>query len=88
MTDPDDQTTHTIRSDTEPTTAIVETVATATDRDPLTLPPLHEFVDTDALNTLLASAHGDEQLRVQFSYEGVTVTVSGDGSITVETRDD
>lgn len=88
MTDDTDSTTHTSRSHGEPTTAIVQTVAAATDRDPLTLPPLHEHVDTDALNTLLASAPEDARLRVRFRYDSVTVVVHADGRIDVATDDD
>ena len=73
----------------EPSTAIVEAVAAATGRDPGTLSPLDEHVDTEALASLLA--HGsdpdDERPRVSFGYEGVDVTVDAGGGITVRADD-
>lgn len=45
------------------------------------LQPLHDYVDPDALSTIIESA--DEDLTIEFSYIGYSVTVIGDGSIRV-----
>jgi hypothetical protein len=61
---------------------VIEAVAEATDQQPTRMdPPLHEVVDTDALESLLAS---DEAVSVTFAYDGHAVTVDGRGSVTVD----
>jgi hypothetical protein len=69
----------------DPSTAIVEAVAAATDRDASVLSPLHEHIDTEALNALLAfgADPGDERRSLSFGYEGVEVTVDTEGRIDV-----
>lgn len=68
-----------------PSTAVVEAVAAVTDRKPTDLPPLHGYVDGDALDALVTSrADGDgTNVRVSFAYEDVDVTVDSDDGITV-----
>lgn len=68
-----------------PSTAVAEAVAAATERDPATLSPLQGRIDTDALDSFLAStrAPGDEHLSVSFTYEGIEVTVDTGGGIGV-----
>lgn len=56
-------------------------VAEATDSDPLELPPLQQYVDVDALETLFAT--GSSEKTVSFSYEDVHVTVRSEGVIVV-----
>lgn len=69
----------------EPSTAIVEAVAATTGRDSSALSPLHEHIDTEALDALLTfGADPDAQrLSLSFVYEGVEVTVDADGGIDV-----
>ncbi|WP_232703044.1 HalOD1 output domain-containing protein [Halobacterium wangiae] len=69
----------------EPTTAVVETTAAATGREPTDLDVLHEAVDTGALNAFLRSsrADGDEDLRISFDYQGCTVIARQGGRVTV-----
>lgn len=57
---------------------VVETVAAATDRDPVDLPPLYESVDPDALDACVASMASG---TVTFSYAGYAVTVDDEGSV-------
>lgn len=66
---------------TNPTVAVVEAVAVATDREPLDVYSLHETIDTDALDRLLQSTRSatPSSIRVTFSYGGCDVTVRGDG---------
>lgn len=68
-----------------PSTAVVEAVAAVTDRKPTDLPPLHGYVDGDALDALVTSRAGGDgtSIRVSFAYEGVDVTVDSDDGITV-----
>ncbi len=60
-------------------TQIVEAVAQVKDVDPLSLAPLRDSVDTDALDRLFDSQN--QGLQVTFEYEGYTVTVQGDRQI-------
>lgn len=76
---------HTGDSAEQSTLAVVEAVAAATDRDPLTMPPLHDAIDTDALDALVDRAsEAESALRVTFAYAGATITVEGGHSVTVE----
>lgn len=77
-------------SETEPTVAVIETVAVATDQTPLDVYSLHDVIDTDALNTLVTSARDDAgvDLQVTFAAPGCEVTVHGDGLVETELVDD
>lgn len=70
---------------TPPAVAIVEAVAATTGREPTNLPPLYEYVDGEALDTLLQSGSGSRpgDIEVTFRYEGVQVSVRSDGSIVI-----
>lgn len=77
------------RSDWEgsggPSVAIVEAVAGVTDRDPLDVALLNGYVDTDALEALLASPEGGSRrtVRVRFTYDGCEVVVERNGRVDV-----
>ncbi|MFW6382637.1 MAG: HalOD1 output domain-containing protein [Haloferacaceae archaeon] len=64
---------------------VVEAVASATGRDELTLPPLYDAVDPDALDTL---TEGTRDVEISFVYAGYEVTVGSDGEVTLEERSD
>lgn len=78
-----------------PSMAVVEAVAAATDRDQTALPPLHGYVDADALDALLTGgpnrgatpSRADGHVRVSFAYDGVEVTARSDGRIEVRPDD-
>lgn len=74
------------RTAPRPSLEVVETVADATDRDPMDLPQLNDYVDPDALDKLLGSvaAKDAEPAHVTFDYDGVRVTVDSTGAVTVE----
>lgn len=60
-------------------TTLPEAIAAATGRSPTEGPPLQESVDVDALRALL---DGDsEVMSVSFVYDGVRVTIEGDGTV-------
>ncbi|MFU8868236.1 HalOD1 output domain-containing protein [Natronococcus sp.] len=63
--------------------AIVETVATVTNRNTEELSPLYATVDPEALVDLVAS-NRETPVEVTFSYEGCQVTVSSCGTVAVE----
>lgn len=71
---------------TRPSVQIVETVAEATEQDPMEMPQLNDYVDPDALDKLLgaAAAKGAETAHVSFDYDGVRVTVDSTGAVTLE----
>lgn len=64
-----------------PANAVIEAVAEATDSDPLDLPPLHEAIDPDALNTLFDRHETSTQVR--FQYAGFEVEVQ-EGAVEIE----
>ena len=76
-----------------PVTAIVEAVAAATNRDPISLAPLETYVDTDALDALMQkqsrgnpSTNGDGSgsvVQVSFTYEECWVVVENTGRVEV-----
>lgn len=63
--------------------AIVETVATVTNRKSEDLSPLFATIDPEALVDLVAS-NRETPVEVTFSYEGCRVTVSSRGTVAVE----
>nr|WP_264475394.1 HalOD1 output domain-containing protein [Halorubellus salinus] len=65
--------------------AVVETVAAATDRSQLDLPPLQESIEADALDDLL-TAPSVSVVYVSFQYAGTTVTIASDRSIIVDVQ--
>jgi len=73
---------HEWRQSDQPSMAIVQAVATATDRTMTDLPPLQRTIDSDALDTLFIQ--GDpSSVAVSFDYADTTVWVYGDGSIEI-----
>ena len=79
----------TVRSDWsgtgQPSIAVVEAVADATDRDPLAVDSLYDYLDTDALDALVTPTEDGTgaDVRVSFTYDSVRVLVEGTGGITV-----
>lgn len=72
--------------ETPPATAVVETVAVALDRKPITLDPLFDSVNPDALNALFVSSPSTRSAiptTVSFEFVGRYVTVSSVGTVTV-----
>lgn len=73
-------------SSTNPSTAVVETVAATTGRDPMTLEPLYERVDPDALDALVnpnGSNLDSQDVTVSFSFADHSVTVHRNGEVVV-----
>lgn len=61
---------------------VVQTVADEKGVDPRELPPLNEYIDTDALNELVNRSKEDSTsaIDVTFTYSGLVVRVhDGDG---------
>lgn len=74
---------------TEPSTAVISTVAEAADTDPIDMEPLHTTVDIDALDALMSPRRAvDGDLHISFRYHGHDVTVSSYGGITVQSSSD
>lgn len=51
--------------------------------EPTELPPLHDTIETDALDALFASAEHASG-RVEFTYSGYNVSIDGENHIHVE----
>lgn len=60
---------------------VIQKVATATNSDPLELPPLYGPIDPDALNVLIEQMADGE---ISFTYAGHEITVESDGTIGFE----
>lgn len=74
-------------SSVNPSTAVVKTVAIATNRGPTALEPLYTSVDADALDALLASDgfHSTDGVTiVSFAFAGHDVTVQSDGIVVIQ----
>lgn len=65
-----------------PSLAVVEAVAAVTGSEPTKLPLLNDAVNTDALDSLFVP-ETDDQLHVSFVYDGLDITVQGEGSVSV-----
>ncbi|WP_149797305.1 HalOD1 output domain-containing protein [Halorubrum xinjiangense] len=66
---------------------VVTRVAEVEDVDPVEVtPPLNEVIDPEALNQIFASTPTGDRMegQVTFPYNGYEITVSGDGSVSVQ----
>ncbi|WP_425433318.1 HalOD1 output domain-containing protein [Haloarcula rubra] len=61
---------------------IVEAVTAATDRMAADMPPLHETIDTDALDALLNRQ--SSSVAVSFRYADADVSIKGNGTLEIE----
>lgn len=89
---PDDETTFQYDFDVtrDPSTAIVEGIAAATNREPTELPPIHEYVDPSALDALVTSAADSDgdPVTVSFVYDDIDIRVTSVGTITITLHSD
>jgi len=70
-----------------PSVAVVQTVATAADREAIELSPLIETLDPDALDELIVHASGpDSGVSLSFQLGDYAVTVTGTGDVYVHTE--
>ncbi|TYL39753.1 hypothetical protein CV102_05575 [Natronococcus pandeyae] len=67
--------------------AIVEAVATVTNREPEAMEPLYAVIDPEALTDLVSSVR-ETPVEVAFSYEDCRVSVSSRGTVVVEQPDE
>lgn len=71
---------------TQPSVAVIGTIATAKDVHPTNLPVLFSCIDLDALDALFKSKTGlldEPDITLSFSIESHEVTVQSDGKVTV-----
>lgn len=62
---------------------IVEKVAEHTGESPETLPPLYNSVDPDAVDKLFQGDRSQD-LRLEFTYYGYSITVESDQTVSIE----
>lgn len=76
-------------SDTDPSMAVVKTVAVATNQEATTLRPLYEVIDPDALDALVGEngVRTATEASISFIYEQCKITVNSSGDIIVWTLD-
>lgn len=73
-------------ADATPTEAVVRAIAAASDLDPTTFTPLHEYIDTEALDRLFDEERGDDgrsRRVLGFTVNGWNLFVRDDGRIRV-----
>ena len=72
-----------------PSQKVIAEVARQTDVAPTDLPPLHEVINPDALDTLFQSTPNAGRMEgtISFEYSGYEVTVHGDGYVDVTPLD-
>lgn len=66
---------------------VLESVADASDTDPCELPPLYETIDPERLDHFVTGADDDPNRRIEFTYAGYHVTVTGPDDVTVSSAD-
>ena len=87
--DGSDQTVCVLQSDwtafENPSVAVVRAVAAVTNSDPVELSTLYDSIDPFALDALMGAVVDEAatDASVTFPYEGFTVDVQGDGTLTV-----
>ncbi|RQG87779.1 hypothetical protein EA462_12965 [Natrarchaeobius halalkaliphilus] len=65
--------------------AVVQRVATATDRPATQLPPLYDAIDPEALDAVFRSGStGSSEIAIEFRYAGYRVTIDSTGQIEME----
>ena len=65
--------------------AIIQAVASVADVDALSLQPrLYDVIDPEALEKLLSEEHPDSLIEVSFEFGAYLVTVTNDGTLTVQ----
>lgn len=77
---------YTVSPEERPSVAVVSAVAMVLEVDPMSLRPLYEVVDPEALNDVVAPDEDGERTvstAVRFRYHGCDVAVYGDGRVTV-----
>jgi hypothetical protein len=72
------------RDATAASMAVIAAVSNVLDTDPLELDPLHDTIDTDALDDLVrCRGPPNEPVDVSFTVEGHKITVFSDGEVTL-----
>lgn len=66
-------------------TAVINTVAAATDQDPMEMEPLSNIIDPDSLDSLFAPTRSTPRTvgRITFQYQGCAVSVDAEGTVEV-----
>jgi len=73
-------------SHVSPSIAVVESLSDAIRCEPTDLPALGDAVDADALDRLFSGPGSGQSVHISFTYAGHPVTVSSDGTVTVDRR--
>lgn len=68
---------------TPPSIAVIDALSAYYGVDPLSLEPLYEVIDLEALDALFTGDDGSPGLTVQFSYNGCEVEVLQDGTVEI-----
>ncbi|MBV0925424.1 hypothetical protein KTS45_14550 [Halomicroarcula limicola] len=75
-------------AETDPSMAVAETIAAAAGRTPTEGTPLYESIDAGAIDTLFGAGDDSPDRQFSFTHEGLSVTVSGDGTVSARPATD
>lgn len=70
-----------------PSLALVEAIAAIEGTDPVTMAPLGDAIDMEALDAVVQSSLDDDDVRVTLPYFGYRVAVRNDGVIELQPTD-
>ena len=73
----------TFDTDEQIVTDLVMTLASISDEEPESMPPLQESIDTTILERLLSHDNADSDARLSFTYYDFRVTVWNDGDTSI-----
>ena len=66
---------------------VLETVSIATNRDPQNLPPIHDVMDMESVENVLATTRTQPQVVdgfIQFQYANCKIEITHDAEVTVQ----
>lgn len=70
-----------------PGLALVEAISAIEDTDPITLEPLGDAIDVDALDAVVQSTPDSSDMQVSVSYQGYQAFIYTDGSMELHPTD-
>jgi hypothetical protein len=76
-----------VTGEDDPCIALVETLASIEERDPLEIDPLGNSINMDAVENLLQSSDGTCEIQMTFQVPGYHTTIKSEGIIELQSTD-
>lgn len=70
----------------QPSRAVIEVIAEASDTDLTELPPLQHTIDAEALDVLIAQSDTNTGIELTFEYANTVVMIERSGTLTIEPK--